>query len=77
MLQMVNKMEKEQAIKNALKSYPIEKMVVKSVKEMDDYFVVSLVPKDYKKEYGIYIGGGIRVDKKTGVCRLYNPLTEK
>ena len=67
-------MNREEAIKKALSARP--KMKVESVKEMEKCYVINMVPESYKKDSGIYIGGGIRVDKKTGETRLYNPMIE-
>ena len=49
---------------------------VESEHEMDDCFVINLVPIGYKKSNGIFVGGSIRVDKKTGAISGYNPMTE-
>lgn len=49
--------------------------VVKSV-ELDKCFVISVVPEDFNKEDKIFIGGGTRVDKKTGLVQIYNPMIE-
>lgn len=48
--------------------------VVLGVKELDKCFVVDTAPKAFENE--LYISGGIRVDKKTGKCSLFNPLLE-
>lgn len=62
----------EEAKKLAAKQRPW--LNVKKATEFDDFFLVILVPKD--DEDGSFIGGGTRVDKKTGKCTLYNPLLE-
>lgn len=67
-------MRREEAEKKALEVKPNHK-VFKTV-ELEKCFVVSLVPNEHDTKNGLYIGGGIRVDKKTGECRLYNPMLE-
>ena len=49
---------------------------VESMNEMDDCFVINLVPIGYCKANGIFVGGAIRVDKKSGELSGYNPMTE-
>lgn len=66
-------MNKENAKNSALSWYPIKGMIVKSVSEIDNAFVVCLTSSDSAEDY---IGGGIRVDKTTGKCSLYNPMLE-
>ena len=65
-------MTEHEAINIALKWRPKHKL--DTIRELDKYFVVCLVPEDFKG--GKYIGGAVRVDKKTGECRLYNPMLE-
>ena len=67
-------MERDEAIKKALSMRPDFK--VERVTELDKCFVVTVIPNNYNKDSGIYIGSGIRVDKQTGETRLYNPLVE-
>ena len=50
---------------------------VKSEREMSDCFVINLVPIGYRKSDGLFCGGSIRVDKKTGAISGYNPMIEK
>lgn len=64
----------EEAKKIALEHRP--EHYVESVTELEKCFVVSLLPDNYSEEDGLYIGGGIRVDKKTGKCKLFNPMLE-
>lgn len=66
-------MTKQEAERKALDYKKNSK--VKSTKEFDNYYVVSTVPNTYKPSEGLYIGGAIKVDKKTGNCVPYNPLT--
>jgi hypothetical protein len=69
-------MTKEEAIKIALNLRPDRKVI--KVTELEKCFVVSTVPKAFDENSGdLYIGGGIRVDKKTGKTSLYNPMLEK
>lgn len=65
-------MTKEEAVEKALNARP--GMKVDRITEHEKCFVISLVPKDFKK--GNYISGATRVDKKTGEVRLYNPMIE-
>lgn len=67
-------MNAEEAKKIALKSRP--GMTIQSISELENCFVVNLVPENYKEEYGLFIGGATRVDKKTGKTSLYNPMLE-
>ena len=65
----------EEAEKKVLDARPGFK-VVKTI-ELEKCFVVSVVPEKYnEKDDGLYIGGGMRVDKKTGEINLYNPMLE-
>ena len=65
-------MTEQEAIKKALSTRPGHKL--DTVKELDKCFVVCVVPENF--DGGKYIGGAVRVDKKTGECRLYNPMLE-
>lgn len=68
-------MTKQEAERKALESKPNHRVI--GVKELEKCFVVNVVPNNYDaEEDGVYIGGGIRVDKKTGVCKLFNPMLE-
>jgi hypothetical protein len=51
-------------------------MRVLNVVELEKCFVVNVVPKDFNEKDGMFIGGGTRVDKKTGLVQLYNPMIE-
>lgn len=64
-----------EAKKIVLEKRPHMKIV--NTVELEKCFVISVVPKTYKEDTdGTYIGGGIRVDKKTGMTNLYNPFLE-
>ena len=66
-------MNKQEAERKALEVRP-DHIIVETI-EKEKYFIVSTVPKNYTyEESGLYIGGGIRVDKETGRIGLYNPL---
>lgn len=68
-------MNSEEAKKIALDARKGMKVV--NVKELKKCFVVSLVPENFDiNSDDLYIGGGIRVDKKTKKTNLYNPLLE-
>lgn len=62
------------AEKIVLKERP--EMRVLNTVELEKCFVVTVVPKDFNERDGMFIGGGTRVDKKTGLVQLYNPLIE-
>ena len=62
------------AEKIVLKERP--EMRVLNTVELEKCFVVNVVPKDFNERDGMFIGGGTRVDKKTGLVQLYNPLIE-
>ena len=51
-------------------------MRVLNTVELEKCFVVNVVPKDFNEQYGMFFGGGTRVDKKTGLVQLYNPMIE-
>lgn len=51
-------------------------MRVLNTVELEKCFVVNVIPKDFNEKKDIFIGGGTRVDKKTGEVRLYNPMIE-
>lgn len=51
-------------------------MRVLNTVELEKCFVVTVVPKDFNERDGMFIGGGTRVDKKTGLVQLYNPMIE-
>lgn len=68
-------MTSQEAEKKVLEARPDMKIV--DTKELEKCFVVNVVPEKYnKKEDGLYIGGAMRVDKKTGKLNLYNPMLE-
>lgn len=68
-------MNKKEAEMKALSARPGMKIVKTTEKEK--CFVVSMVPENFDAESdGLFIGGGTRVDKKTGEVNLYNPLLE-
>lgn len=68
-------MTKQEAEKKIQKTFP--NLDIKSVKELDQCFVFNLLPKDYdERKDGLFIGGAMRVDKKTGDINLYNPMLE-
>lgn len=68
-------MTSKEAEKKVLDARPGFKVV--KTKELEKCFVVSVVPEQYdEKEDGLYIGGAMRVDKKTGKLNLYNPMLE-
>lgn len=68
-------MTKEEAEKKALEARPNNEIV--ETFELKDCFVVNTLPKNYSfEENGLYVGGGIRVDKKTGKIGLYNPIRD-
>lgn len=64
----------DEAKKIALKERPGMKVI--NVIELEKCFVVNLVPENFDEKEGMFIGGGTRVDKKTGEVRLYNPMIE-
>jgi hypothetical protein len=51
-------------------------MRVLNTVELEKCFVVNVVPEDFNEQDGMFIGGGTRVDKKTGLVQLYNPMIE-
>ncbi len=51
-------------------------MRVLNTVELEKCFVVNVVPNDFNERDGAFIGGGTRVDKKTGLVQLYNPMIE-
>lgn len=51
-------------------------MRVLNTVELEKCFVVNVVPEDFNEKEGMFIGGGTRVDKKTGLVQLYNPMIE-
>lgn len=51
-------------------------MRILSTVELEKCFVVNVVPKDFDENKDMFIGGGTRVDKKTGRVQLYNPMIE-
>lgn len=65
----------EEARKTVLKKIPGAR--IESEHEMNDCFVINLVPIRYRKSDGIFCGGSIRVDKNTGAIRGYNPTIER
>ena len=68
-------MTKQEAINKVLKIRPDCKII--SVDEKSKCFVVSTIPKNFDiNSNDLYIGGAIRVDKKTGVVGQFNPLLE-
>ena len=68
-------MTRQEAENKALKARPGMKIL--GTKELEKCFVVNMVPEKYdEKEDGLYIGGAMRVDKKTGKLNLYNPMLE-
>lgn len=68
-------MTKEEAKNKVLKIRPGAKIL--SVDELEKCFVVSIVPKNFDEDSDdLYIGGAIRVDKKTGDISQFNPLIE-
>ena len=69
---MVKSIDEAESI--ALKERP--GMRVLNTVELEKCFVVNVVPKDFNERDGMFIGGGTRVDKKTGLVQLYNPLIE-
>ena len=64
----------EEAKKIVLEKRPGSKII--KTKELDKCFVISVVPNNYNENDGLYIGGGVRVDKKTGKTSLFNPMLE-
>lgn len=68
-------MTKNEAIKKVMNFR--DGMKVISVIEQEAFFIVNTVPIDYDENiHGMFIGGGILVDKNTGECRLYNPMRD-
>ena len=68
-------MTKNEAIKKVLEKRPNHKLI--SVDELDKCFVVSTIPKDFDETADdLYIGGALRVDKKTGIMSPFNPILE-
>lgn len=68
-------MTKDEAERKALEARPRHRII--ETKELKNCFVVSVLPKNYNEaEDGLYVGGAVRVDKKTGACREFNPLLE-
>jgi len=65
----------EEAKKTVLNTFP--NMIVDNAVELDNCFVISLVPTNYSDKNGLYVGGGVRVDKETGKLGTYNPMIEK
>lgn len=65
---------KQEAEKMALKARP--NMRVVNTVELEKCYVVNMVPVDYPDNADLFMGGGTRIDKKTGNARLYNPLLE-
>ena len=57
------------------KKYPL--MMINNITNAKDYFIVSLIPKDYSPIFGIWLDGLKKVDKKTGKISAFNPLTDK
>lgn len=51
-------------------------MRVLNTVELEKCFVVNVIPNDFNEQDGTFIGGGTRVDKKTGLVQLYNPMIE-
>lgn len=51
-------------------------MRVLNTVELEKCFVVNVVPEDFNEKEDMFIGGGTRVDKKTGLVQLYNPMIE-
>ncbi len=69
-------MTKEEAINKVLKIRPGAKVL--SVDELKKCFVVSVIPKNFDENSDdLYIGGAVRVDKKTGNLSQFNPLIEE
>lgn len=68
-------MTKDEAIKKALESRPNNEVV--EVHELEKCFLVCTLPKNYdEEENGLYVGGGVSVDKETGRCTIYNPFRD-
>lgn len=68
-------MTKNEAILKALEIKPGNEVV--EVHELERCFLVCTLPKNYdEEENGLYVGGGVSVDKETGRCELYNPLRD-
>ena len=68
-------MTKEEAKNKVLKIRPGAKIL--SVDELEKCFVVSTMPPDFDDNSGdLYVGGLVRVDKKTGNLSQFNPLIE-
>ena len=51
-------------------------MRVLNTVELEKCFVVNVIPNGFNEQDGMFIGGGTRVDKKTGLVQLYNPMIE-
>jgi len=68
-------MTKNEAIEKVLEIRPQYKVL--SVKELKNCFVVETSPKDFDDNSDdLYIGGAVRVDKKTGKMGQFNPILE-
>ncbi len=68
-------MDVKEAESIALKARPGMKII--KTTELEKCFVVSLVPENFDVDSDdLFIGGGTRVDKKTGKTSLYNPMLE-
>lgn len=63
---------KEKAIELALKARPGGKL--DDVSEEKDYYIISIVPENYKPSMGLYFDGAVAVNKKTGKVQTYNPF---
>lgn len=69
-------MTSQEAEKKVLEARPGFRIV--KTTELQKCFVVNVVPEKYnEKDDGLYIGGAMRVDKKTGDLNLYNPMIEE
>lgn len=68
-------MNKQEAINKVLKIRPDCEVI--SVDEKDKCFIVSTVPKKFDiNSDNLFVGGAVRVDKKTGAISQFNPLIE-
>ena len=67
-------MDKEQAIAKVQDLNPDYKII--KVQEFEKCFNIILEPENYNEKYGPFIGGSLRIDKKTGDIDLYNPMLE-
>ena len=68
----MNELAAKNIVLDARPGFKVDKIV-----ELEKCFVVSVLPPDYKPEYGSFIGGAMRVDKETGRITLYNPMLEE